>query len=406
MATSEEVLNQEQIDFLDALHADFPGHVPGTRPVHSVGVGAIGWFRATHSAAIYCKARHFSREWIPVRVRFSNGNGQDDPDGRLQIRGLAIRFYLGATIVGEEDEIGRTTNEETIRTERDGGNWPIVAKSDTLIETTDLLCMSVPTFMADSLTGALEFEKAFVPVTIRRPGLLARLRSLATMCPIPPQEHGATASGVDGGVAFANRYPQAQSFVVESSMLRLPTSYVRTVYHAVHAFELEGGDGTKRMGRFFLEPSDGVRAAGPPEPMRSPLSAALLQPTVNAYGSSLADRYLASQLAERLGRGVARFNVRVQIADPWDDSSDPTTQWNMNRQRVLMGTLQLNRLVGDQDAECEDLGFNPGRLVDRIAPSDDPVFAARVVAYEESYRRRVTARGRPIAASECPLARR
>ena len=140
--------------------------------------------------------------------------------------------------------------------------------------------------------------------------------------------------------------------------------------------------------------------------MRSPLSAALLQPTVNAYGSSLADRYLASQLAERLGRGVARFNVRVQIADPWDDSSDPTTQWNMNRQRVLMGTLQLNRLVGDQDAECEDLGFNPGRLVDGIAPSDDPVFAARVAAYEESYRRRVTARGRPIAASECPLARR
>ena len=406
MATSEEVLNQEQIDFLDALQADFPGHVRGTRPVHSVGVGAIGWFRATHSAAIYCKARHFSREWVPVRVRFSNGNGQDDPDGRLQIRGLAIRFYLGATIGGEEDEIGRTTNEETIRTERDGGNWPIVAKSDTLIETTDLLCMSVPTFMADSLTGALEFEKAFVPVTIRRPGLLARLKSLATMCPIPAQEHGATATGVDGGVAFANRYPQAQSFVVESSMLRLPTSYVRTVYHAVHAFELEGGDGTKRMGRFFLEPSDGVRAAGPPEPTRSPLSAALMQPTVNAYGASLADRYLATQLAERLGRGVARFNVRVQIADPWDDSSDPTTQWNMNRQRVLMGTLQLNRLVGDQDAECEDLGFNPGRLVDGIAPSDDPVFAARVAAYEESYRRRVTARGRPIAASECPLARR
>ena len=58
MAMSEEVLKQQQVDFLEALQADFPDHVPGTRPVHSVGVGAIGWFRATHSAAIYCKARH------------------------------------------------------------------------------------------------------------------------------------------------------------------------------------------------------------------------------------------------------------------------------------------------------------------------------------------------------------
>ena len=406
MAMSEEVLKQQQIDFLEALQADFPDHVPGTRPVHSVGVGAIGWFRATHSAAIYCKARHFSREWIPVRVRFSNGNGQNDPDGRLQIRGLAIRFYLGGTIKDDEAGVEHPPTGEPTHTVREGGNWPIVAKSDTPIEITDLLCMSVPTFMADSLAGALEFAQAFAPQKIRRPGPIARLKSLATMCPIPPQEHGATASGVNGGLAFAGRYTQAQSFVVESSMLQLPTSYTRTVYHAVHAFELEGSDGTKRMGRFFLEPSDGVRAEGPPEPTRSPLKAALLQPTVNAHGATLADRYLAAQLAERLARGPTRFNVRVQIADPWDDTSDPTKQWNMNRQRVLMGTLRLDRLVGDQDAECEELSFNPGRLVEGIAPSDDPVFAARVGAYEESYRRRITARGKPIAASECPLARR
>ena len=30
-------------------------------------------------------------------VRFSNGNGQLDPDGRLQVRGMAVKFYAGGT---------------------------------------------------------------------------------------------------------------------------------------------------------------------------------------------------------------------------------------------------------------------------------------------------------------------
>ena len=388
---------------LDELPGDFPDHQPGTRPLHSVGVGAIGWFRGTAAASRYSKAGHFTHEWTPVRVRFSNGNGQADPDGRLQVRGMAIRFYIGGTIV--EDETGRehAADGDAVVGRPRTGDWPIVPRDGAEIVTTDLICMSVPMFMADSAEAAWEFEKAYKPQPVRRPSLRARLKSLATMCPIPPQEYGVTSSGALGALAYANSYPPSQGFVVESSMLRLPASYARTLYHAVHAFQLEDGDGCKRMVRFFVSPAAGVRAEGPPEPLLSPTAAALLQPPVNAHGASLHDRYLTEELGRRLASGAARFNVRIQIADPWDDTRDPTKLWEMNRTRAMMGTITLNRLVADQDSECEDLSFNPGRLVAGIAPSDDPVLATRIAVYEESYRRRMMARGREVSPAECPV---
>jgi len=59
----------------------FPEHVRGTRPIHSKGIGVGGAFEATHAAAEYCTAKHFDGSSTPVLVRFSNGNGQLDPDG-------------------------------------------------------------------------------------------------------------------------------------------------------------------------------------------------------------------------------------------------------------------------------------------------------------------------------------
>ena len=89
----------------------------------------------------------------------------------------------------------------------------------------------------------------------------------------------------------------------------------------------------------------------------------------------------------------------MQIADPWDDTSDPTKAWPLNRTRVLMGTLFLSHVLTDQIAGCEELSFNPGRLLPGMGPSDDPVLRQRVAVYEESYRRRMEARrqGCPVS---------
>ena len=253
---------------IDGMAVDFPEHQPGTRPIHTKGIAVAGQFRATRDAKEYCIAPQFDGSWTPAIVRFSNGNGQPDPDGRLQPRGMAVKLYPGGTRApdpGTEHQdqatvAGSRVEEQPIVPAAPGGQ----------VQETDLICMSVPVFMAQSAEGVLEFEKAYVPRKVRPPSLLKRLGALARMSPLPPQEAGVSMSGNEGFLEWARGYEPAQGFLLELSLERLPASYARTVYHAVHAFEVEGADGTRRMVRFSFEPSDGVRNEGPPEAAQSP----------------------------------------------------------------------------------------------------------------------------------------
>jgi catalase len=103
----------------------------------------------------------------------------------------------------------------------------------------------------------------------------------------------------------------------------------------------------------------------------------------------------------------------MQIADPRDDTADPTKVWPMSRRRVLMGTLTLTHVPDDQAAWCEEISFNPGRLLPGMAGSDDPVLRDRAAVYSASYQRRMAARGRSVdrasgvpgasAANGCPM---
>jgi catalase len=219
------------------------------------------------------------------------------------------------------------------------------------------------------------------------------------MCPLPPQEAGVTASGDEGVLSWSKDYVPAQPFVVANSMLRLPASYARTAFHAVHAFDVEGSDKRHRMVRFALEPSDGVRSTGPADPSRPPIEAALRPQLLNEFGTTLPADYLRQELRDRLRYAPSRFNLRMQIAEPWDDTSDLTRVWPSNRRRVLMGTLRISEVIEDQEAGCEELDFNPGRLLPGMDVSDDPVLRDRAAVYSESYRRRMEVRR-----ARCPVA--
>jgi catalase len=389
----------ELIDsLLELLPDDFPEWVPGTRPVHNVGIGAAGWFRPSDVASRYCRSPQFAGDWSPVVVRFSNANGQADPDGRLQVRGMAVRLHIGGNL-RLLDADGHSNADERAHRFTEPMRFAVEGAS----AITDMVCMSVPLFMVRDAPSMVAFERAMKAVKVRRPGWWARVRSLLTMCPLPPQEVGVDRDGIPGALEFSRSHPEAQALLVANSMLRLPTSYARTVYHAVHAFVATGSDGVERHVRFSLEPSAGARSAGPLEPQHSPVSAALRQPKVNAYGATLPERYLQDELARRLTHVPCRFTLQMHLADPGDDPSDPTTVWKPNRQRIVMGTLELEGLVADQDESCERLGFNPGRLLDGLAPSDDPILALRTELYAESYRRRMSARDLPIDPVQCPF---
>lgn len=349
-------------DFIDALHDDYPEHRSELRPAHTKGIGAVGWFRGTHAAPAYCDAPHFTRDWTPVRVRFSNGDGQLNPDGRRQIRGMAIKFYINGTLEGDE----------------------IVPRNEGVeIEETDLICVSLPMLPMATPDKALQFFRDMKARKVRKPSLLTRIIAQLRMCPVPPQEAGVKQGGIDGAIEWSRKNPEGQNFILQFSMLRPPASYARTAYHAIHAFELTGNDGTKRMARFSMGPADGVRTLGPADDDR------------NVFGSKQPPDYLQTELRDRLGRVPSRFSMRIQLADPWDDTSDPSTAWPRTRPYVVMGSLAITKVVEDQIAFGERLSFNPGRLVHGIGLSDDELLHARIPTYNESQRLR--------KADQCPV---
>ena len=105
--------------------------------------------------------------------------------------------------------------------------------------------------------------------------------------------------------------------------------------------------------------------------------------------------YLRAELGQRLQRGPARFVLRMVLAGQGDALDDPTELWDTTRRRIVMGELVLTGLVDDQETECEQLSFNPTRVVLGFECSEDPVLAARRGAYELSCGQR--------GGSDCPV---
>ncbi len=347
---------------IDAFIKDFPEHQGGTRPVHAKGALAAGLFRGTFAAEQYCIAPHFQHVLTNVTVRFSNGNGSLDPDATRQVRGMAVKFHIGEA--AWDDVLGRLRSD---------------------VET-DLIAVNVPLFMTKTPEELLDFLHAAVPRPVRRPTIVQRLKALLTMVPLVPADPGVTMSSNDGVAEFARNYHPASAFVLANSLLTPPTSYLRTMYHAVHAFDVVGKDGAHHWGRFLWEPAEGVKT----------------HPATEM--SDLPPDYLAADLLHRSKDFPCRFNLRMQLADPWDDPTDPTTLWPQNRRRILMGTLRL-WAHPTPNAEVEKLSFNPGRLVPGIAMSDDPTLRARVEVYNKSQHRR-SAENCPVASSDPTTLRR
>lgn len=322
---------------VDAVLRQFPDHVPGTRPIHSRGVGARGHFRPSAEAAAYCLAGHFA-DRTPVTVRFSNLSGvASAPDFEPQARGLSVKFHLP----GDTE--------------------------------TDLVAITVPVVPFRTVDDFLSFSAAAVPAPVRRPSLLASLVDKLALRSSPPAPEGAT-SAEPGVFHYGVTHPAAAPALVALAHAGVPESYARAAYHAVHAFLLSGGDGYERAVRFHWDPAAGVRPA-------------------TGADLVLGEDYLRAELGDRLDSGPVEFALRMQVADAGDDTSDPSRAWPWRRLLVEMGRLVLTEQLDPE--VTEQLRFDPTRLVDGIAASDDEILKARGPAYRVSQERR--------AGGGCPL---
>jgi len=154
------------------------------------------------------------------------------------------------------------------------------------------------------------------------------------------------------------------------AMISLPSSFAARSYYPFHAYKWIAGGGSEHWVRYTWRPTID-------EPAVSMRAARRLGPD-----------YLFEELRERLARGPIRMELEAQVAGEGDDPHDPSSIWPKDRERSIVGTLEVSALDPDAD---ESIVFDPMRLTDGIEPSDDPVLRYRPAAYAISHERRTSA---------------
>lgn len=212
--------------------------------------------------------------------------------------------------------------------------------------TTDVVALSLPAFFARTPEDLLGFNEA------RRTDPATGQPDLARVG------------------AYLDAHPEAVTAVTAAITHPIPSSYASLTYHSLHAYRFEASDGTVRHGRYHLEPE-------------------LVD--VSLTDDEAADRapdYLREALSKRLESAPAGFLLRVEVADDGDPIDDPTAVWPDNRTVVELGRLELTDLAFDRERDGDILVFDPTRVTDGIAVTDDPILLARSGAYSVSIARR------------------
>ena len=95
--------------------------------------------------------------------------------------------------------------------------------------------------------------------------------------------------------------------------------------------------------------------------------------------------FLEQEITERIRGGPARWTMQVTVANPGDQTADPTQAWPEDRRTIEVGTLIVQQIEAEADGPCRDINFDPTILPSGIRTSDDPFPAARSAAYARSY---------------------
>jgi len=167
---------------------------------------------------------------------------------------------------------------------------------------------------------------------------------------------------------FVAAHPETQAFLARPHPSA--ASFATTRYYGNNAFYLVAADGTRRAFRSVIEPVAGVATLDAAAAAARPPDA------------------LFDDLAQRLGTGPVRFNLVAQMAAPGDPTNDVTMLWPAERERIILGTIEVTAVAANQAAE-QLLFFNPNNLPDGIQPSDDPILPARIGTYAVSIARRL-----------------
>jgi catalase len=166
---------------------------------------------------------------------------------------------------------------------------------------------------------------------------------------------------------FAKANPEIAKFGEWAKNAPWTGSYAEERFNSLNSFMFVDGSGGEHPVRWSLAP-----AAQP----------------VTASPDELAKRgpdFLEQEIAERIRSGPLRWTLSVTVANPGDQTADPTQAWPEDRRTIEVGTLIVQQVEAEPDGPCRDINFDPTVLPSGIRTSDDPFPAARSAAYARSY---------------------
>ena len=167
--------------------------------------------------------------------------------------------------------------------------------------------------------------------------------------------------------AFAKANPEIAKFGEWAKSAPWTGSYAEERFNSLNSFIFTDNSGGEHAVRWSLLPAAQPLAVSPDE---------------------LAKRgpdFLEQEITERIRGGPARWTMQVTVANPGDQTADPTQAWPQDRRTVDVGMLVVQQIEAEADGPCRDINFDPTILPSGIRTSDDPFPAARSAAYARSY---------------------
>ena len=172
--------------------------------------------------------------------------------------------------------------------------------------------------------------------------------------------------------AFLAKHPETMAFRQWIETHPPSSAFYNASYFGIDAFRFVDAQGNARFVRWSVVPDTPYAPSSEPtNPARDP-------------------DFLAHDLVLRLQAGPVSWRLMLTPAGPGDPVDDATRAWPPERElrRVDAGTIVIEHAESQIDGACRDINFDPLILPDGIAPSDDPLLAARSAAYAVSFERR------------------
>ncbi|MFJ5239209.1 catalase family peroxidase [Pseudomonas neuropathica] len=170
--------------------------------------------------------------------------------------------------------------------------------------------------------------------------------------------------------SFLAGHPRARAFL--DAPKPAPRSYAGLEYFAVNALVFSNHRGVETIGRYRIEPL-------------------LMQPLLSdAEAAAKPADYLQSEMTEQLAKGSLTLRLVLQLASAEDAIEDGSVAWSRQHQEIELGIFSLDSLepADAQFGAQQQLAFSPGRLLDGISLSADPMTLARDRIYQRAVLRR------------------